>query len=106
MLSSAGEGAPLVLLEAMSCGLPVVATSVGGVPEVLSGSGAGVLVPPGDRAALAHAIRSLAADANLRAAMGRAGRDRARLFSRDEMVSRYARVYDEVLRGRFSERGA
>ena len=105
VLSSAGEGLPLALLEAMSCGLPVVATSVGGVPEVLAGSGAGVLVPPGDRAALERAIRSLATDAGLRAAMGGAARDRARLYSRDEMVSRYAAVYDEVLRGRLSGRG-
>ena len=74
-------------------------------PEVLAGSGAGVLVPPGDRAALERAIRSLATDAGLRAAMGGAARDRARLYSRDEMVSRYAAVYDEVLRERLSGRG-
>src|SRR5438128_783577 len=63
------------------------------------------LVPPGDRDALGRAIRSLATDAGLRAAMGGAARDRARLYSRDEMVSRYAAVYDEVLRGRLSGRG-
>ena len=102
VLPSAGEGLPLALLEAMTSGLPVIATSVGGVPEVLAGSGAGVLVPPGDRAELARAIRSLAADASLRAAMGAAGRERARLYSRDEMVSRYASLYDEVLRRRFT----
>ena len=52
-----------------------------------------------------RAIRSLATDAGLRAAMGGAARDRARLYSRDEMVSRYAAVYDEVLRERLSGRG-
>jgi glycosyltransferase involved in cell wall biosynthesis len=98
VLPSAAEGLPLALLEAMSCGLPVVATAVGGVPEVLAGSGAGVLVPAGDRAALARAVSSLAADVALRGAMGAAARERARLYSRDEMVSRYAAVYAEVLR--------
>jgi glycosyltransferase involved in cell wall biosynthesis len=106
VLSSAGEGLPVALLEAMGLGLPLVATSVGGVPDVLAGSRAGVLVPPGDRAALAGAIRLLAGDGPLRAAMGAAARDRARLYSRDEMVTRYTRMYDEVLRGRFSGRGA
>jgi glycosyltransferase involved in cell wall biosynthesis len=55
VLPSLWENAPHVLLEAMACGLPVVATDVGGVAEIV-GEDAGVLVPPGDPAALAEAI--------------------------------------------------
>jgi glycosyltransferase involved in cell wall biosynthesis len=59
VLPSRFENLPVVLLEAMACGLPVVATRVGGVPEIVDSS-AGVLVPPGDVAALGSAISDVA----------------------------------------------
>src|ERR1700686_4631548 len=66
VLSSAHEGLPLSLLEAMAHGLPVVATAVGGIPEVLQGSGAGLLVPPGDEGTLGRAMANLAREPELR----------------------------------------
>lgn len=69
VLSSAWEGLPLGLLEAMAAGLPVVATAVGEVPALL-GQGGGLLVPPGDAAALAAAMAALAGDGARRAAAG------------------------------------
>jgi glycosyltransferase involved in cell wall biosynthesis len=98
-LPSRNEGLPLSVLEAMAEGLPVVATPVGGVPELVRDGTDGLLVPVEDDAALATAIARLADDAGLRAAMGAAGRDRARgEFSFDRMTERYERLYGSLLR--------
>jgi glycosyltransferase involved in cell wall biosynthesis len=70
------EAFGLVLAEAMSCGKPIVATTVGGIPEVVEDGETGFLVPPGDPAALAAKLVWLARDAGLRERMGRAGRER------------------------------
>lgn len=69
------EGIPVVLMEAMSTGLPVVASRLSGIPELVTDGVNGLLVPPGDDAALADALASLAADPPLRARLGTAGRE-------------------------------
>lgn len=76
VLSSAAENCPLSLLQAMACGLPVVATSVGGVPEVVRDGVDGLLVPADDVEALAEALRRLVADPDRRRRMGLAARVR------------------------------
>jgi colanic acid/amylovoran biosynthesis glycosyltransferase len=75
-LPSLGEGVPVVLMEAMAMGLPVVATRVGGVPELVEDRSSGRLVSPGSSAALAEAIAELADQAETRERMGIAGRER------------------------------
>jgi len=68
------EGVPQVLVEALACGTPIVATAVGGVAQALADGDAGLLVPPGDAAALADAIDALVSDAQLRAGIVAYGR--------------------------------
>jgi glycosyltransferase involved in cell wall biosynthesis len=77
VLSSASEGLPLSIEEAMAAGLPVVASAVGGVPEIVVDGETGFLVPPGDSERLAEALRLLLADPGLRRRMGAAARARA-----------------------------
>jgi glycosyltransferase involved in cell wall biosynthesis len=75
-LSSLHEGMPMVILEAMALGVPIVATRVGGIPEILEDGKDAVLVPPGDAQALANAIESLAASPERRDAGVRSARRR------------------------------
>lgn len=70
VLPSRAEGLPMAMLECMGAGLPVVATRVGAIPEVVTEAQEGLLVPPGDVAALAAAMDRLASDASLRAHLG------------------------------------
>jgi colanic acid/amylovoran biosynthesis glycosyltransferase len=69
------EGIPVVLMEAMASGLPVVASRLSGIPELVTDGVSGLLVPPGDDDALAHALATLATDAPLRGRLGAAGRE-------------------------------
>jgi len=72
-LTSANEGTPVTLIEALAAGLPAVATDVGGVSDVVPDGEAGFLVPPGDVAAVADCLERLAGDAKLRARLGETG---------------------------------
>jgi glycosyltransferase involved in cell wall biosynthesis len=98
VLPSLWEGFGLVLLEAMAAGRPIVASAVGPVPEIVVDGVTGLLVPPGDPAALASAIIRLLRDPELAAAYGRAGRARVeRELKLDTMVARTESLYDELL---------
>jgi glycosyltransferase involved in cell wall biosynthesis len=85
-LPSVQEGFGIVFLEAMACGLPVVATRSAAIPEVVPDRQAGVLVPPGDVAALAHALVELLARPRLRATYGAFGREYVERFDWDEVA--------------------
>jgi glycosyltransferase involved in cell wall biosynthesis len=98
VLTSLNEGLGLVLIEAMAKRLPVIATAVGGVPEVVDGDLTGTLVPSGDSTAIANAILHLGASPRLRESMGNRGYDRAHaLFSIDETVKNTENVYHDLL---------
>jgi L-malate glycosyltransferase len=99
LLSSISEGIPLTLIEAMAAGLPIVATRVGGVPEVVEDGRTGLLTPGGNPQALAESILRLADQPLLRGEMGRLGRARAEsLFSEGRMHAAYHQLYQTMLR--------
>ena len=98
VLSSDYEGIALALVEATASGLPVVATAVGGVPEVIVDGFNGLLVPPRQPKALAQAIVRLLVDPDLARRMGDAGRKRAEeLFDAKVMAEKTVKVYEEVV---------
>lgn len=99
VLPSLFEGLPLSILEAMAAGKPVIATAVPGTREAVKEGETGLLFPPGDAPALAHAITSVLADQALAARLGRAGQVRVRQeFSAEMMTRQVEAVYGEVLR--------
>jgi glycosyltransferase involved in cell wall biosynthesis len=92
------EALPRVLIEALSAGVPVVAAAVGGVPEVIEAGRTGLLVPPGDAAALGSAAARLASDPVLRRRLVENGRRAAReRFDFDTMLRRTLAVYEELV---------
>ncbi|MGB9662819.1 MAG: glycosyltransferase [Moorellaceae bacterium] len=93
ILPSDWEGVPLTVLEAMAAGKPVVATAVGGVPELVEDGVTGILVPPRNPEALAQGILRLAKDPHLRQRMGKAARERA--LERFD-IARTAREYEAL----------
>lgn len=98
VLASRTEGLPLSIIEAMAAGLPVVATAVGGVPELVEDGVTGRLVPPGDADALTEPLRELANDPALCARMGRAGRRAAEhKFSLDVAARKHEELYVRLL---------
>lgn len=98
VLPSRSEGLGLVLLEAMAAGRPVVASRVGGIPEVVLDGETGLLVPPEDPGALADAIRRLLEDPSLAQRLGEAGRRRVEaVFSAERMAEQTAALYEELM---------
>ena len=93
---SRNEGFGLASLEAMAAGKAVLATRVGGVPEIVQDGVTGLLVPGGDAPALAQAMTRLAADAPRRQTLGEAGRERAQQFDWDAIADQYLSIYSTV----------
>ncbi|PKN23841.1 MAG: glycosyl transferase [Deltaproteobacteria bacterium HGW-Deltaproteobacteria-21] len=97
-LSSIREALPNVVIEAMACGLPVVATDVGGLGELVVPGVTGSLVPPASPSALAEALTRVLSDASIRGAFGRAGRERVeKRFALSRMVERHVLLFQELL---------
>ncbi len=103
VLPSYNEGLPMSVLEAMAAGLPVVSTTVGGIPEAVTNGVEGYLVPPGDVAALAERLGCLLGDEDLRRRMGEAARLKVEvLFSAERIVPQIEEIYRELLGSTFS----
>jgi glycosyltransferase involved in cell wall biosynthesis len=98
VLPSTSEGLPVALLEAMAHGKAVVATTVGGVPDVVDHGRDGVLVPPGDTRVLAGALADLAGDPDRVRALGRAAAARARSRTPEDLADELERLYRELVR--------
>lgn len=99
VLPSYAEGLPMAILEAMACGLPIISTKVGAIPEVITDGVEGYLIEPGDVQALADRIVRLGQNEQLRKQMGQAGRRLVRQnFSLDGMVEQLVEIYRQVLR--------
>jgi len=104
VLTSLSEGQPLVMLESMAAGLPIVATDVGSCRELLEGGtgdtlgAAGVVVPPSSPDATAAAILGLLGDHAVRAQMGKTARARVeRYFSQERFTGNYRQLYQDIL---------
>jgi len=97
VLPSRNEGWGLSLMEAMACGRPVVATKVGGIPELVRDGIDGILVDPGDLGQLSSAVVRLLEDPALRESMARAGRDRVKAFSWDDTAGATLSAYASAL---------
>jgi glycosyltransferase involved in cell wall biosynthesis len=100
------EGMPYVILEAMACSLPIVASGIDGIPEAIPDGEAGILVEPGDARALGLAMKRFIDSRDLRAAVGRNGRERfKRLFTLDRHVARMEQLYMSLYAGERSAAG-
>ena len=95
VLPSASEGTPLSVLEAMMAGLPIIATSVGGLPELVRHGSEGLLVPAGNIDALRDAMARMVSDPGFREALSRGSRQRATVrFDSSVMARSYLSVYE------------
>jgi glycosyltransferase involved in cell wall biosynthesis len=98
--SSLFEGSPLAVMEYMESARPIVATTVGGVPDLIDDGVHGLLVPPGDPDALGAAVRRMLDDRDAARAMGERARDRRRRdFDVELMVRRFQALYERLVEG-------
>jgi glycosyltransferase involved in cell wall biosynthesis len=98
VMPSLEEGFPIAALDAMAAGLPVIASAVGGVPELVVDGETGWLVPPADVETLASRLRSLLLNPEHRLSMGAAAQARVRNhFNLTQMTENFSRLYDELL---------
>ena len=96
VLPSLNEGMGRVLVEAMAAGKPIVASNVGGIPDLVKHNHNGLLVPPGDEKALAAAIMQLINDPEKAKMMGQCGRELCHQFSLDAMIEKIDQLYMEL----------
>jgi glycosyltransferase involved in cell wall biosynthesis len=98
VLPSYNEGLPMGILEALSCGLPVVASDVGGIPDAVTDGVEGFVVPAGDVAALGGALRKLLSDSDLRRRCSGAAIEKARTsFATGAVIPQLGAIYQRLL---------
>ena len=98
LLTSKSEGIPLTILEAFASGVPVTATNVGGIPEVIDTEKNGLLAPSGDSRKIADQLNRLLTEPNLAASISQNAQERFfREFTETEMVSKYEKLFLELL---------
>ena len=98
VITSLTEGLPITLLEAMQAKIPIVATAVGGIPEVLDNGNKGLLVRPGEPNALAEAVRRISAESDLGEKLSNAAYERVvTMYSSQTMADRYLQIYQELI---------
>jgi glycosyltransferase involved in cell wall biosynthesis len=100
VLPSLNEGMGRVLVEAMAAALPIVASRVGGIPDLVKDGKNGLLVPPADPVALENAISDLLADKENRKRMGEVGKKMCQQYSIEAMVEQIDGLYTELLEKR------
>jgi glycosyltransferase involved in cell wall biosynthesis len=105
VLPSRQEGQPNVVMEAMALGVPVVATRVGGVPDLVADGETGLLAEPGDASGLARAIRTLSADAGLRARVAEASVHAMRQYDWPRLVEDFEGILRDVVAERDGKTG-
>ncbi|MCK4454443.1 glycosyltransferase family 4 protein [Candidatus Parcubacteria bacterium] len=97
LMTSIAEGTPLVILEAMAMGVPVVATDVGGISEQVADGETGIIVPPRDPNAISKAVIYLLEHPEERGRMGKKGRERVKkMFSLERCVEEHRKLYESV----------
>ena len=99
ILPSLREGFPLVLLEAMACGTPVITTPVGGIKDFITNNENGILIEIGNPKQLANAIEKVLTDIKLKEKLIKKGLETASKYSWEEVAKKVARVYEEVMEG-------
>jgi glycosyltransferase involved in cell wall biosynthesis len=98
ILPSLREGFPMVILEALACETPVIATNVNGIPEILQNNECGIIIPPNNSQKLAEAIQFLLDNKEKRIKFGRKGREIVeKHFSIDAIVEKLCKIYDETI---------
>jgi len=97
VLPSLNEGMGRVLVEAMAAGKPIVASNVGGIPDLVQDNNNGLLVPPGDAKALAAGIRQLINDPEKAKMMGQRSRELCHQFSLEAMIGKIDKLYEDLL---------
>jgi len=98
VISSLSEGLPIILLEAMRAGIPVISTQVGGIPDVIEHGRSGMLVNPGDAAGLAESIKLMAGNPEMRGALGNKAATQFREnYTSDRMAVDYLDIYKKLV---------
>jgi glycosyltransferase involved in cell wall biosynthesis len=97
-LPSLHEGFGIVLLEAMTCSLPIIATNKGGQTDIVKDGYNGILIPPSDEKALADAITTLASDAQKRNTIGKNNKEDVKNYSMSAVAGRYLELFNKVIR--------